>query len=143
MSIWKKDYKLEDFKEMEKNNIHEALGIELTAITADSISGKMPVDERTKQPAGILHGGASVVLAESLGSIASNLVINTEKFLAVGLSVNANHLRPATEGHVHGKATAIHVGKKTQIWDIEIVNDHGKKICACRLTTAVIDKPQF
>lgn len=141
MSIWKKEYKLADFKRMEKNNIHEALGIELTEITHDSISGKMPVDERTKQPAGILHGGASVVLAESLGSIASNLVIDTEKFLAVGLSVNANHLRPATEGYVHGKATAVHIGKKTQVWDIEIVNDAGKKVCACRLTTATINRP--
>lgn len=143
MTIWKKNYRIEDFKGMEKNNIHEALGIELTGITENSISGKMPVDHRTKQPAGILHGGASVVLAESLGSIASNLVIDTDKYLAVGLSVNANHTRPATKGYVHGTATAVHVGKKTQIWDIEIVNDEGKKVCACRLTTAVIDKPQF
>lgn len=143
MTIWKKNYQLSDFKGMEKNNIHEALGIELTAITGETISGKMPVDDRTKQPAGILHGGASVVLAESLGSIASNLVIDTDTYLAVGQSVNAHHLRPATEGFVHGTAKAVHIGKKTQVWDIEVVNDAGKKVCACRLTTAVIPKPQF
>lgn len=143
MTIWKKAYTLTDFKGMEKNNIHEVLGIELTEITENEISGKMPVDKRTKQPAGILHGGASVVLAESLGSIASNLVIDTHKYLAVGQSVNANHLRPATEGYIHATAKAVHIGKKTQVWDIEVTNDAGKKVCACRLTTAIIDRPQF
>ena len=141
--IWKTKYSVEDLEPLGKGTIHDALGIQLTSVGTDSISGKMPVDERTKQPAGILHGGASIVLAESLGSIASNLVIDTDKYLAVGQSVNANHLRPATAGFVHGTAKAVHIGKKTQVWDIEVVNDAGKKVCACRLTTAVIHKPQF
>jgi 1,4-dihydroxy-2-naphthoyl-CoA hydrolase len=138
--IWFKNYELAQFTGMDEGTIHKALGIEITALTDNSITGKMPVDERTKQPAGILHGGASVVLAESLGSIASNLVINPELQYAVGQSIQANHIRPGVDGYVYGTAEPIHLGKKTHIWEIRIVNDHQKLVCICRLTMAILDK---
>ncbi len=138
--IWFKDYELAQFEGMDEGTIHKALGIEITGLTYDSITGKMPVDERTKQPAGILHGGASVVLAESLGSIASNLVIDTESEYAVGQSIQANHIRPGIEGFVHGTAEPIHLGRKTHVWEIRIVNDQDKLVCICRLTMAILAK---
>lgn len=138
--IWWKAYTLDDLKVMEPGTIHETLGIELTAITDNSISGRMPVDHRTKQPAGILHGGASVVLAESLGSIASSFIVDPEKFYVVGLDVNANHLRPASSGWVYGTAQPVHVGRKTHVWSISITNEAGKLVCMARLTMAVVEK---
>jgi len=131
---------LKDIEWMSKNTILEAIGIEITEITDNSIKGKMPVDSRTRQPAGILHGGASVVLAESLGSIASNLIIDNAKFICVGLEVNANHIRPVRKGYVYGIASPIHIGRKTHIWNIEIKNEEQKLVCTSRLTMAVIDK---
>ena len=138
--IWKTKYSVEDLEPLGKGTIHDALGIQLTSVGTDSISGKMPVDERTKQPAGILHGGASVVLAESLGSIASNLVIDNAKFIAVGQSINANHIRPGISGFVHGTCTPIHLGKRSHVWHIEIKNEAVKLVCICRLTMAIVDK---
>lgn len=140
MSIWFKSYKAEDIQFMLKNNLCEALGIEINEITPNSIKGRMPVDHRTVQPAGILHGGASVALAETLGSVASNLIIDHEKYACVGLDINANHLRPATSGYVYAEATPIHIGKKTHVWSIEIKSDSGKLVCISRLTMAVIEK---
>ena len=138
--IWKKTYSIEELAPMGENTIHEALGIELTSVGTDSLSGKMPVDQRTKQPAGILHGGASVVLAESLGSIASNLVIDNRHSIAVGQSINANHIRPGIKGFVYGHCTPIHLGKRSHVWHIEIKNDEDKLVCICRLTMAIVDK---
>lgn len=138
--IWKKKYVVEDLEPLGKGTIHDALGIQLTSVGTDSISGKMPVDERTKQPAGILHGGASVVLAESLGSIASNLVINNSELIAVGQSINANHIRPGISGFVHGTCTPIHLGKRSHVWHIEIKNEADKLVCICRLTMAIVNK---
>lgn len=122
------------------NNMTQHLGIIYTKIGENFIEGKMPVNERTKQPLGLLHGGASVVLAESLGSIASNFSIDQTKQYCVGLEINANHIKSATEGYVHGLATAIHMGKKTHIWEIKITNDKEQLVCISRLTVAVIDK---
>lgn len=122
------------------NNMTQHLGIIYTKIGENFIEGKMPVDERTKQPMGLLHGGASVVLAESLGSIASNFSIDQTKQYCVGLEINANHIKSATEGYVHGLATAIHMGKKTHVWEIKITNDKEQLVCISRLTVAVIDK---
>jgi len=138
--LWLRSFTLPDIEWMNKNTIHEALGITLTEIGADFISGKMPVDARTKQPAGILHGGASVVLAESLGSIASTLIVDQEKFLCVGVEVNANHLRAVREGWVHGTVKPIHIGRKTHVWSIELKNDEGKLSCVARLTVMVTEK---
>jgi 1,4-dihydroxy-2-naphthoyl-CoA hydrolase len=140
MDIWFKKYELKDIAWMSKNTILETIGIEIIELTENSIKGRMPVDHRTKQPAGILHGGASVVLAESLGSIASNLVIDQTKYYCVGLDVNANHIRPADKGYVHGTAVPIHIGKKTHVWSIEIKNEDNKLVCISRLTMAVIEK---
>lgn len=139
MSIWFREYQLQDIQWMLKDNMCEAIGIEITELTPNSIKGKMPVDNRTVQPMKILHGGASVALAETLGSIASNLIVDNSKFACVGLDINANHLRPASNGFVFAEAKPIHVGKKTHVWSIEIENEQGKMVCISRLTMAVIE----
>jgi len=136
--IWFSKPDLTELNGRPKNHIGALLGIEFTEIGDDYIKGRMPVDERTHQPFGILHGGASVVLAETLGSVASNLVLNPERNMGVGLEVNANHLRPVKEGWVTGICTAIHIGGKTHIWDIKLYNDAGKMTCISRLTVAVV-----
>ena len=118
----------------------ELIGIEYTDIGEDYICGKMPVDDRTKQPFGILHGAASVVLAESLGSIGSNMIVDLDKYYCVGQAVDASHIRPMTEGFVYGRATCIHNGKKTHIWEIKITNEEGKLVCVSKLTVAVIKR---
>jgi len=140
MNIWFKDYRLIDTDWMCKNNMVEHIGIKLIEIGSDYLEGTMPVDHRTVQPMAILHGGASVVLAESLGSIASNLVVDYSKFYCVGMEVNANHLRPAKSGFVTGRAKSIHIGKKTHVWSIEIKNEQGQMICISRLTMAVVER---
>jgi 1,4-dihydroxy-2-naphthoyl-CoA hydrolase len=130
---------LEQINQTSKGCMVEHLGIEFTEITAEYICAKMPVDSRTKQPFGLLHGGASVVLAESLGSIASWLSLeNPEKQAAVGVEINANHLKSARGGYVYGKCTALKVGRTMHVWDIKISNEAGELVCASRLTTAVI-----
>ena len=139
MSIWFKAYSIADIQWMLVDNMCETIGIEITEISADSIKGKMPVDKRTVQPMKILHGGASVALAESLGSIGSNLIIDTAKYVCVGLDINANHLRPVNTGFVYGEAKPIHIGKKTHVWSIEIKDEKDKLVCISRLTMAVIE----
>jgi 1,4-dihydroxy-2-naphthoyl-CoA hydrolase len=140
MAIWFKDYSLKDFQQFNTKNIHHSLGIEFTEIASESLSASMPVDERTIQPAGILHGGASVVLAESLGSVGSNLIVDPSHFCCVGQSINANHIRPVKSGKVTGTATPLHIGKTSHIWSIEIKNEQGKLVCVCRLTMAILKK---
>ncbi len=143
--IWAKEFSLEDLNGRPKGHIGEVMEIEFTDITPDSLSARMPVNEKTRQPYGILHGGASVVLAETLGSVASNLVINSDKYIGVGLEVNANHLRPVKSGFVTGVCSPIHIGGKTHVWDIKLYDDRGKMTCVSRLTVAIIPKtnPQF
>ena len=116
----------------------EHLGIEITELGPDFVKGKMPVDHRTVQPMNILHGGASVALAESLGSIAAYLTVDPSQFHCVGMEINANHLRPVSSGYVFGTARPIHIGSKSQVWSIEIVNEKGKLVCISRLTMSVI-----
>lgn len=140
MSIWKKNYTVEQLNEHAKESIGEHLGIEITEIGNDFVTGSMPVDSRIKQPFGILHGGASVVLAETLGSIAGNLA-SDEGFMCVGLEVNANHLKKTTEGKVMGIARPVHVGRTTQVWDIRINTEENEPVCISRLTLAVIKTP--
>jgi 1,4-dihydroxy-2-naphthoyl-CoA hydrolase len=118
----------------------EQLGIEFTDIGPDYLCAKMPVDYRTRQPYGILHGGASVALAETLGSLAASFQIDTDKQLCVGLDINANHVRSIAEGYVYGKATPLHIGKQTHVWEISITNEEGKLVCISRLTMAILDK---
>lgn len=137
--MFNKSLGLDFLNSLGKNNIEEQLGIEYVELGEDYIVARMPVDHRTKQPFGILHGGASVVLAESLGSVASFLCLeNTEKQKAVGLEINANHLRTVTEGWVFGKVTNIHLGKKTHIWEIKIRTYDNKLVCISRITVMVI-----
>ena len=138
--IFNSDITVEKLNKELNNNMISHLDIEYTEIGHDYLSGKMPVTYKTKQPMGLLHGGASVVLAESLGSVASNLCIDPEKQYCVGLEVNANHIRSEKDGFVFGKAVAIHIGRKTHIWQITITNSEEKIVCVSRLTVAVIDK---
>lgn len=141
MSIWFKNYTVEDLNKMCKNNMLEHIGIEFTEIGSDYLKAKMPVDNRTKQPAGLLHGGASVTLAETLGSVGAYLCVDPQKYTSVGIEINANHLRSVTEGFVYGKAKPVHIGRKSQVWEIKIHNDRNKLICISRITLAVVDKP--
>ncbi|MFT3761336.1 MAG: hotdog fold thioesterase [Pseudoxanthomonas sp.] len=116
----------------------ENLGIVFTEAGEDWLRATMPVDARTRQPYGLLHGGASVVLAETLGSVAGNLCVDPATSVCVGLEINANHLRAAREGVVTGTARALHVGRSTQVWEIRIDNEAGKPVCVSRLTLAVV-----
>ena len=120
--------------------MYSTIGIEITDIDNDFICGKMPVNERTIQPVGLLHGGASVALAETLGSIAGGIKVYPNNETVVGIEINANHLKSVRDGWVYGKATPIRIGKKIQVWNIEISNDSGDLICVSRLTLAVIPK---
>ncbi|HSB92678.1 MAG TPA: hotdog fold thioesterase [Flavitalea sp.] len=120
-------------------NMGEYLGIKFIDITEDSITATMPVDHRTKQPYGLLHGGASCVLAETLGSVASALVVDAEKYIVVGIEINANHLRGARQGLVTGIVKPIHIGGTTHVWDIRISDENEKPVCISRLTVAVLE----
>jgi 1,4-dihydroxy-2-naphthoyl-CoA hydrolase len=142
MAIWfYQNINLADFAHLGKNTLGEQLGMEFTEIGDDYIKGTMPVDHRTKQPYGLLHGGASVALAETLGSIGSALVVDQTKFNCVGLEINANHLRSVRDGFVTGIARPIHLGASTHVWDIRITDQRDKLVCISRLTVAVIKKP--
>jgi 1,4-dihydroxy-2-naphthoyl-CoA hydrolase len=116
----------------------EHVGIEIVEIGEDFLKARMPVDHRTVQPQGRLHGGASCVLAETVGSIAANMVIDSSQFLAVGLEINANHIRPVKEGYVYGTARADALGRTTQVWTIRITDEQDRLVCISRLTMAVI-----
>jgi 1,4-dihydroxy-2-naphthoyl-CoA hydrolase len=126
-------------QEISKNTMVEHLGIEFTEVGDAHISARMPVDHRTHQPMGLLHGGASVALAETLGSVASSMLIDLTRQQGVGLEINANHIRSARTGHVFGKAVPVHIGKRTHVWDIRITNDDDKLVCISRLTVAIVD----
>ncbi|MCS6820276.1 MAG: PaaI family thioesterase [Microscillaceae bacterium] len=124
----------------EANNppISRYLGIEFTEIGPDYVCAKMPVDKRNHQPMGILHGGVSVVLAETLGSVGAWLCIDTKKYYCVGLEINANHIRSVRSGYVYGKATLLHAGRMTQVWEVKITNEEQKLVCVSRITMAVV-----
>ena len=140
MPIWKIKTTLDELTERSKNTMIDHLGIEYLEIGDDFLKARMPVDRRTRQTAGILHGGASVALAETLGSIAARLCLDGDNKTIVGLDINANHIRPVQSGWVTGITTPIHVGKTTQVWEIRIFNEQEKLVCISRLTVANIDK---
>ncbi len=123
-----------------KATMAERIGIEVTEIGSDYLKGKMPVDSRTVQTYGILHGGASAALAETLGSIAGMMTLDPEKEFCVGLEINANHVRSVRRGFVFGTARALHIGSKTQVWEIKIENETGQLTCVSRLTLAILKK---
>ena len=139
-SIWfKKDLTLEQMNKFSKNTLVSHIGIELTKLGVDTLEGTMPVDERTFQPARLLHGGASCVLAETLGSIAANMCIDTNEKMAVGQHIEATHIRSATKGLVRGVAKQIYMGRSSQTWRIEIYNDDNKLICDSKIIMAIIN----
>ncbi|MEX2179246.1 MAG: hotdog fold thioesterase [Gemmatimonadaceae bacterium] len=121
-------------------NLGDTLGIELTELTKERVVATMPVDERTRQPFGILHGGASVALAETVASLAGAMNADLEHFIVVGVEINANHIRAKTDGVVTGTATPIHVGRSTQVWGVEIVDEEQRTICVSRCTLAVVPR---
>lgn len=140
MSIWKEKIDLKIANQRGKNTMVEHLGIELTDIGDDYLAGRMPVDHRTHQPLGIMHGGASCVLAETLGSLAANFCVDMKQFYCVGLSINTSHIRSVRSGYVSGIAKPFHLGRSTQVWGIEIVDDNHKLISVNRLTMAVLER---
>lgn len=129
---------VDDLNRLSRNTAMEPLGIVFTEIGPDYVRGTMPVDARTHQPYGLLHGGASVLLAETLGSSAGNLCVDTGKQVCVGLEINANHVRAVRSGTVTGTARALHVGRSTQLWEIRIEDEQGRLVCISRLTLAVV-----
>ena len=143
MRIWyKKDLVINDMHSFGKDTMSEYLGLEWLEVGDDFLKATMPVDHRTKQPYGLLHGGASCVLAETVGSMASALVVDHTKFVCVGLEINANHVRSAREGRVTGVASPLHLGSNTHVWDIKIYDEVQKLVCISRLTVAVIPRKE-
>ncbi len=138
MGIWFKPFTAEDLNKRGENTLADFLGIIFTAIGDDSLTATMPANARTKQPIGIVHGGANVVLAETVASTAANAVVDIEKYYCVGLEINANHIRPVREGLVTGIAYPIHLGRTTQVWHIDMYNEEGKQTCVSRMTASVI-----
>ena len=141
MTIWfDKNVSIENIKPFGNGTMTEHLGFEWVELGADFLRAKLPVDHRTLQPDGLLHGGASCVLAETLGSVASYLVIDSSNYFCVGIEINANHIRSAREGFVYGVCTPLHIGTSTHVWDIRITNEEGKLVCVSRLTVAIMKK---
>lgn len=138
MSIWRSLQSVESLNAEAAGTLVRTLGILFTEIGADFIRGTMPVDERTRQPFGLLHGGASVALAETLGSMGSNMCVDRSREQCVGQEINANHLRPMRSGQVTGTARPLHLGARSHVWSIEIVNESGARVCVSRLTMAVV-----
>lgn len=141
-SIWfKKDLTLTDFEIFDRNTMDVHIGIRFTELGSNFLKGTMPVDHRTTQPYGVLHGGANCVLAETLGSVASAMVIDSEKNICMGLEINANHIRSVKSGIVTGIASPLHLGSSTHVWDIKIYDEGEKLICVSRLTVVILKKP--
>jgi 1,4-dihydroxy-2-naphthoyl-CoA hydrolase len=140
MPLFNSDITLESLNKMSANTMVEHLGIVFTGIGDNYIEATMPVDHRTHQPMGLLHGGASVVLAETLGSVAATCCVDPGQQYCVGLDINANHLKSIRSGVVKGRTTPIHIGKRTQVWEIRITNEQQELLCISRITLAVIDK---
>ena len=140
MGIFKSEVTLESLNAFLKKSLAQHLGIEFTGFGDDFLEARMPVDQRTHQPLGLLHGGASVALAETLGSVAATLCVDFEKQYCVGLEINANHIKSVRSGFVKGVTRPIHVGRKTQVWEIKIENEQKDLVCVSRITMAVLDK---
>lgn len=140
MSIWHSEVTVEQLQESTRNTLSAHLGIRYTVIGPDYLCATMPVDARTQQPAGVLHGGASLALAESLGSVGANLCIDRKTQLCVGQDINANHLRPVASGLVTATARPYHLGSRSHVWHIEIRDEKDRLVCVSRLTMAVIPR---
>lgn len=142
-SIWHQEPDLTFLNSFNKNTLGGNLGMEFTEIGPDYLVATMPVDERTKQPFGLLHGGANVALAETLGSVASLLVVNQELFIGVGLEINANHIKAVMQGKVKGICKPLNISGKNHIWDIKIYNEANELTCISRFTCTIVPKSKF
>ncbi len=140
MSIFRSAIRIDELNKLSANNMVANLGIVFTEVGEDFIEAKMPVDHRTTQPFGLLHGGASVALAETLGSVAAMCCLDQANQFCVGLEINANHIKSMREGFVVGRVMPIHVGKKTHVWEIKIRDEKGSVVCVSRITMAILDK---
>jgi len=139
MSVWfDKELSLEKLRSFDTDTMNKLIGIEWTEVGDNFLKAKMPVDNRTKQAYGILHGGASCVLAETIGSVGSAMIIDHSKFYCAGIEINANHIRSARDGWVTGIAIPLHLGSSTHVWDIKIIDEKEKLVCVSRLTVAII-----
>jgi 1,4-dihydroxy-2-naphthoyl-CoA hydrolase len=140
MTIWNKEFSIGNYNTLTRHSIEEHLGIKMVEIGDDFLKATMPVDHRTRQPFGILHGGASVVLAETLGSLASYFVLESEEQYPVGIEINANHIQAVSEGEVTGIVRPVHLGRSTHIWEIRILDLEDRLVCISRLTVAILDR---
>lgn len=140
MSIWRKRPSADSLNRLSPNTLTEQLGIVFTEVGDDYLVATMPVDGRTRQPFGLLHGGASAALSETMGSSGANCCLDMDKEYAVGLEINANHLRSARRGKVTGRASPVHLGRRTQVWETRIEDEDGKLVCVSRLTMAVMPR---
>jgi 1,4-dihydroxy-2-naphthoyl-CoA hydrolase len=140
MAIWREAVSLEQLEELQRDSMPGWVGIHITEIGPDFLAGTMPVNERTRQPFGILHGGASVVLAETLASTAAFLCIDRERFVSVGQEINANHVRSVRDGVVTGTTRPFHLGSRSQVWGIEITDEGGRLTCVSRITMAIVER---
>ncbi len=143
VSIWHKQPNLADINVLNNNTLGQNLGIEFIEVGNNFLVAKMPVDERTKQPFGLLHGGANVALAETLGSVASLLVVNSDLFIAVGIEINANHIKAVLTGDVKGVCTPLNISGKNHVWDIKIYNQLNELTCVSRFTCTIVPKQKF
>ncbi len=141
MSIWFDRFDLDYANARGKDCVLGHLGIEFVEADDNSVTARMPVDERTKQPAGVLHGGSSVTLAETVATWAATFVVDRSKFHCVGMEINANHVRPVSEGFVYGTARPLHLGRTTQVWEIKITDDRQRLVCISRMTAAILQLP--
>lgn len=140
MTIWHERPTVEGLNEFSRRDMASRLGMEYTLVGDDFLEARLPVDERTVQPYGLLHGGVSCVVAESMGSLASGLCVDPETHYCVGVDINASHLRPATGGHVHARTRPFRIGRRNQVWETRIRDDADRLICVARLTTAVLER---
>ncbi len=141
MAIWAQAITPETLNQRGNNTMAEWLGIQFTLVGEDSLTATMPATERTKQPIGIVHGGANVVLAETIASTAANAAVDQTLYYCVGLEINANHLRPVQTGLITGTTRPIHIGRTTQVWLVELYNEDGKPTCVSRMTASVVTRP--
>jgi 1,4-dihydroxy-2-naphthoyl-CoA hydrolase len=142
MSIWRTQTSVEQLQAHSRNTLVDTIGIRVTEIGPDFVRATMPVDSRTHQPMGVLHGGASVALAETVGSLAANMCVDQALYICMGQEINANHLRPVSSGVVTATARAYHIGSRSQVWHIEIRDEREKLVCVSRLTMAVVERPK-
>jgi 1,4-dihydroxy-2-naphthoyl-CoA hydrolase len=142
MHIWRIQTSVEQLQAHGRNTLADTIGIRVTEIGPDYLRATMPVNPKTHQPMGVLHGGASVALAETVGSLAANLCVDQQLYVCLGQEINANHLRPVTSGIVTATARPYHIGKRSHVWSIEIRDEQEKLVCVSRLTMAVVDRPK-